>query len=56
MAAHCVDRGVEGNIVSYNHVVVGYIKGFQGLYGTSKDEASREYNLPSTIQALPPLV
>jgi len=56
MADHCVDRGVEGNIVSYHHVVVGYIKGFQGLYGTIEFEAMPEYNVPSSIQAPPPLI
>jgi hypothetical protein len=56
MAAHCVDRGVEGNIVSYHHVVVGYIKGFQGLYGTIHYEAMPEYKVPSSLQAPPPLI
>ncbi len=56
MADHCVDRGVEGNIVSYYHVMVGYIKGIQGLYGTIKFEPMPEYNVPSSIQAPPPLI
>lgn len=56
MASNCVDRGVEGNIVSYHHVVVGYIKSFQGLYGTIQYEGMPEYAVPSSIQAPPPLI
>ncbi|MBN1555423.1 MAG: hypothetical protein JXA11_11815 [Phycisphaerae bacterium] len=56
MASNCVDRGVEGNIVSYHHVMVGYIKGFQGLYGTIQYEPMPEYGVPSSIQAPPPLI
>ena len=56
MATNCVDRGVEGNIVSYHHVMVGYIKGFQGLYGTIQYQPMPEYAVPSSIQAPPPLI
>ncbi len=56
MAANGVDRGVEGNIVSYHHVMVGYIKGFQGLYGTISYQPMPEYAVPSSIQAPPPLI
>ena len=50
------DRGVEGNIISYDHVVRGYIKGFLGLYGGVPYEPMPEYAVPVDLQAPSPML
>ena len=54
MAQQVVDRGVEGNLTSFEHVVIRYIRRFIALYGSEPFEDDDAYGLDECLQA-PPL-
>ena len=54
MAQQVADRGVEGNLTSFEHVVIRYIRRFIARYGTEPFVDDDAYGLDECLQA-PPL-
>jgi hypothetical protein len=49
------DRGVEGSLVSYDHVIITYIRRFLASYGTAPHPIEEQPGIAASLQAPPPL-